>query len=74
MLLRMLLWAMIAFIAYRIVQVTLRIMSSNRRVPPDEDPFAQAPPRPPSEKYKNIQDADFEDLTPREPPKSPEGS
>jgi len=77
MLLRLLLWGMVAYIAYRIVQVTMRIMSGSRRPPPGEDPFASSPPGPPQERFKNIQDADFEDITPKgpdSPPKPPEGS
>lgn len=77
MLLRLLLWGMVAYIAYRIVQITMRIMSGGRRHPPREDPFASTPPKPPSERFKNIQDADFEDITPKGPeptPKPPEGS
>lgn len=77
MLLRMIMWAIIAYIAYRIVQLTMRIMSGGRKSSVDEDPFANAPPKPPSERFKNIQDADFEDITPKgpePPPKPPEGS
>jgi hypothetical protein len=77
MLLRVILWAMVAYIAYRVVQLTMRIMSSGKRKPPEDDPFAPGPPKPPSERFKNIEDADFEDITPHEPdspPKPPEGS
>ena len=77
MLLRILLWGMVAYIAYRIVQLTMRIMSGGRRQSSGEDPFASGPPRPPSERFKDIQDADFEDITPRgpdTPPKPPGGS
>jgi hypothetical protein len=77
MLLRLILWAMVAYIAYRVVQLTMRIMSSGKRTPPEDDPFASGSHKPPSERFKNIEDADFEDITPHEPdspPKPPEGS
>ncbi|MEW6511456.1 MAG: hypothetical protein AB1428_10895 [Bacteroidota bacterium] len=70
MVFRLLLWGMIAYIAFRIIQLTMRIMSSGRRRG-GEDPFASPPPQPPSEQFKNIEDADFEDLTPRKPEEPP---
>ena len=77
MLFRLLLWGMVAYVAYRIVQLVMRVMAGGRHRPPEEDPFASGPLQPPAEKFKDIQDADFEDITPKgpdTPPKPPEGS
>ena len=64
--LRLLLFAMLAFIVWRVVQTTMRIMHSKREEE-HEDPFAkyhQGASSGPD--LSNIKDADFEDITPKD--------
>jgi len=59
---KMLLYLMIGYVVFRIVQLWLR-MAASRRQRKDFDPFVDAhPPTPPLQNFKNIEDADFEDL------------
>ena len=73
---RLLAWVAFIFLFIRIVQIVWRIVSSAPRRSSGEDPLASARPRPSAENFDNIQDADFEDLTPHgdgetpPPPKS----
>jgi len=66
MIFRVLMWVMIGYIVYRISQLVLRMMSSGPRRGEDIDPFASAPPQPPAQRFDNVKDADFEDITPKE--------
>ncbi len=62
--LRFLLYLVFAYMAWKIVQVVSRIMSSSRHQ--GEDPFANQPPRKPQQTFKDVKDADFEELPPDE--------
>jgi hypothetical protein len=68
---RLLAWVAFIFLFIRIVQIVGRIISSSPRRSSGGDPLASAPPRPSAEKFDNIQDADFEDLTPHGDGKTP---
>jgi hypothetical protein len=59
---RFLLYLAIAYFLWMVIRVILRSISSSRRR--DEDPLANAPPQKPVEKFKDVQDAEFEDLPP----------
>ncbi|HUI65387.1 MAG TPA: hypothetical protein VL126_11135 [Bacteroidota bacterium] len=74
MLMRVILYAMVGYFLYRLIQATTRILSSDRRDhPPPKEPMG-SPPKPPAEPFRDIKDADFIDITPKEngdePPKS----
>ena len=63
MLIRILLFGMIGYFLYRVLVLAMRMRSSDRKERREEgDPFASASP----EQYKNIEDAEFEDITPKE--------
>jgi hypothetical protein len=70
MLFRMILYVMVGYFIYRLVQFVGRLMSSGRRT---ERP---TPPREPHiPDFKDIKDADFIDITPKERgTDSPKGS
>jgi hypothetical protein len=59
---RLLLYAIMAFIVFRIFRL---ISQSGRRSGPQPPP--NVPPRP-KQDFKNVQDAEFEDITPKKPP------
>jgi len=63
---KIIVWAFVGYFLFRVVQLVLRIMSNNNRNRTEPDPFASAPPTPPVQTFKNIEDADFEDITPKE--------
>ena len=74
--LRLLLFVMLAFMAWRIIQTTMRVMK-NKKGREQEDPFAKYGQRKSeTPDFSRMEDADFEDITPKEdkdpPPKSPE--
>lgn len=72
MLFRVILYVMVGYFIYRLVQVVGRIMSSGGRRR-TENPTA--PPEPHIEDFKDIKDADFIDITPKERgPEPPKGS
>jgi hypothetical protein len=59
---RMLLYLMVGYVVFRIVQLFLR-MASSRRQNRGIDPFADGhSPTPPLQNFKDVEDADFEDL------------
>ena len=65
--LRLLLFAMLAFVAWRLVQTTMRIMKNKKDDERQEDPFANYHPGASSgPDLDNIKDADFEDITPKD--------
>lgn len=73
MLLRVILYVLVGFFLYRLIQAAMHILSSDRRDRREpEDPLGSAPKRP-AERFKDIKDADFIDITPKdngnEPPK-----
>jgi hypothetical protein len=71
MLFRMILYVMVGYFIYRLVQVAGRIMSSGGRH--NESPTP--PPEPHIQDFKDIKDADFIDITPKEgETESPKGS
>jgi hypothetical protein len=70
MLFRVILYVMVGYFIYRLVQAAGRIISPGRR---PEGPAA--PPEPPLKDFKDIKDADFIDITPKERgTDSPKGS
>ena len=74
MLMRVILYALVGYFLYRLIQVTTRIMSSDRRDRREPGEPPGTPPKPPAEPFRDIKDADFIDITPKEngdgPPKS----
>jgi hypothetical protein len=60
---RLLFYALLAFIIFKIFRV---VNQATRHTPPPPPP----PNRPPGQKqdFKNVQDAEFEDITPKKPP------
>jgi hypothetical protein len=70
MLFRMILYVMVGYFVYRLVQVAGKIMSPGKRT---ESP--SPPPEPRTQDFKDIKDADFVDITPKERgTQSPKGS
>jgi hypothetical protein len=70
MLFRVILYVMVGYFVYRLVQVAGRFMSSGRR-PQGPTP----PPEPHVPDFKDIKDADFIDITPKDRgTDSPKGS
>jgi len=73
MIFRMILYVMVGYFIYRVVQLAGRIRSTGRREDPDD--HATPPPEPHIPDFKDIKDADFIDITPKEkgsdPPKVP---
>ena len=61
MLFRMILYVMVGYFIYRVVQAAGRIMSPGKRT---ENPAP--PPAPHVQDFKDITDADFIDITPKE--------
>lgn len=63
MLFRMILYVMVGYFIYRVVQLAGRVMSSGRRGGNEE----HTPPRQPHiPDFKDIKDADFIDITPKD--------
>jgi hypothetical protein len=62
MLLRMVLYIMVGYFIYRLVQLAGRMMSSRR----DDDEKRTPPPEPHIPDYRDIKDADFIDITPKD--------
>jgi hypothetical protein len=72
MLFRMILYVMVGFFIYRVVQLVGRMMSTGRREK-EEDPPARPEPHIPD--FKDVKDADFIDITPKDKgPDNPGGS
>ena len=72
MLFRVILIAMVGYFIFRVVQLAGRMRSGGNAPGPDEQ---QRPPEPHIPDFKDIKDADFIDLTPREKdPDHPAGS
>jgi hypothetical protein len=70
MLFRVILYVMVGYFIYRLVQVAGRIISPRKRT---ENPVP--PPDPHIPDFKDIKDADFIDITPKERgTESPKGS
>ena len=69
---RLILYVMVGYFIYRVVQVAGRIRSTGKR---DEFEGQPPPPEPHVPDFKDIKDADFIDITPKEkgsdPPKTP---
>lgn len=66
-LVRLILYGLIAFFVFRVIRVVTR-MAANRKRETRDDTGAFPPPGRPvrnARDLKNIQDAEFEDLTPR---------
>ncbi len=63
---RFLLWLIVLFMIFRIIRILINIRHHSSQENPGIDiPEQQTPP------FDNIQDADFEDLTPKPPPPPP---
>ena len=66
-LLRLVLFLLLAFIVFKVVQVTRRIMSGGRQRDRAEDLLEKYRSHmSASQKFKDVKDADFEDLTDKE--------
>lgn len=63
MLFRMILYVMVGFFIYRVVQLVSRMRSTGRHGS-DDDPPARPEPHIPD--FKDVKDADFIDITPKE--------
>ena len=63
MLFRIILYVMVGYFIYRVIQVANRMKSTGRREPDEDHP---APPEPHIPDFKDIKDADFIDITPRD--------
>jgi hypothetical protein len=63
MLFRMILYVMVGYFIYRLVQVAGRMMSSGR---PGGKAHQAPPPEPHVPDFKDIKDADFIDITPKD--------
>jgi hypothetical protein len=70
MLLRMVLFFILGVSVWRIVRIATRMMQGPRSHNA-EDPFATYTPSRKSPDLKDIQDADFEDITEKRPPPTP---
>jgi hypothetical protein len=64
-LIRIFLFAVMAYILIRLIQVTMRILSSRRDQGDDALRSGSSAHKPGPEQYKDIRDADFEDITPK---------
>lgn len=60
--LRLLLYIVLAYIVWKVIQVVSRVMSTSHHQ--GEDPFANQPPPKPQQTFKDVKDADFEELPP----------
>lgn len=59
---RLLLWLILAYVVWKIIQIVTRTMGTSRS---RGDVFGDQPPeKDQPKKYSNIEDADFEDLPP----------
>jgi hypothetical protein len=66
-LIRLLLFVAIGYILIRLIQVTMRILSSRGGRDGDENISSGSTSRKPEpEQFKDVRDADFEDITPKE--------
>ena len=63
MLFRMILYVMVGYFIYRLLQLVSRMMSSGRR---DRDASSASRPEPHVPDFKDIKDADFIDITPKD--------
>lgn len=63
MLFRMILYVMVGFFIYRLVQLAGRMMSAGRR---GREEDSQARPEPQIPDFKDVKDAEFIDITPKE--------
>jgi len=72
MLFRLILLVMVGYFIYRVVQLAGRMMSTGKRHDPDA---GERPPEPHIPDFKDIKDADFIDITPKDKgPDAPAGS
>jgi hypothetical protein len=62
MLFRVILYVMVGYFVYRVIQVASRMMSTGRRPSDEHGP----PPEPHIPDFKDIKDADFIDITPKD--------
>ena len=59
---RLMLWLILGYVAWKIVQIVLRSISNSR---PRGDVLGEQPPsKNAPKKFSNVEDADFEDLPP----------
>jgi len=63
MLFRMILYVMVGFFIYRVVQFISRVISAGKR---DEEGTTPSRPEPHIPDYRDIKDADFIDITPKD--------
>lgn len=61
---RFLLFMMFGYIVWRVIQIVLRTIANSRRR--EADLFAKHTPDKPLQTFKDVQDADFEELPPDE--------
>lgn len=59
---RLLVYLALGYMIWKIVQIVARNMSSSRHN--DEDVFANQSPKKPPQMFKDVKDADFEELPP----------
>jgi hypothetical protein len=59
---RVILFLLFGFILWRVIQIILRAMANSRRH--QEDLFANQPREKPQQTFKDVKDADFEELPP----------
>jgi len=72
MIFRLVLYIMVGYFIYRVVQLAGRMMSSGKR---HDAGAEQRPPEPHIPDFKDIKDADFIDITPKDKgPDPPAGS
>ena len=62
--LRLLLYLVFAYIVWKVIQIVSRILSTSRHE--GEDPFANQPPQKPQQTFKDVRDANFEELPPND--------
>lgn len=67
-LIRLIFYFAIGYIIWRIVMAVARLLSAPQQPPRRTDSGSSQ--KPPAQKYTDIQDAEFEDITPK-PPKDP---
>lgn len=61
---RLLLYLVLAYVIWKVIQIFSRSASNSRR--DSGDVFGNRPPRKPEKDFKDVQDADFEELPPDE--------
>ena len=63
MMFRLILYLVVGYFIFRVVQLAGRMMSTGRRTDSDAQP---PPPAPHIEDFKDVKDADFIDITPKD--------